>query len=1543
MDGYNSANNSAVGPGPESRQNSLNSSVNESFNSSIHSNADSLKQLLRESEAKMEKAQYDVKNLQARLEELEESGANKEEYAEKLRQSGLKLREVERSLYAARKEAATYQEMLQQSQGQYTMLEKKYTKAKRLIREFTQREADLLHREEFYQQLLQEKDMEYNSLVKALKDRVIQIEQELVDTQKRAGLPVRLPFDPTSLKLATPTSALASRQTAPPVRPLLESLGAELSDADESFEESLYGQHHMDSNQKSSTVERKMPPPGSQSKDLPHQASEELDSAVPPHELLDSSLSRGKADLAARGRSLPSSVVKKQAGGTASGSMSNSSSGYSLNDSFDTSESGGDENGGGDGSNADTSSTRSGAWPIPNGGGGAKGGGEGLSSSLDSDRRLYGGDYNMETGGGSVHSLQSNPDPWVYQKSVSRPSGPAASLAEQLKQVLAERERRYSGSGPTDTAAPPGALAGPASLDSSLNSINLAEEVKAAVNEANARVKRAAVNWPAPGSGQGLASSPSSLSSAARHLSLVSGSPNSSTNTKDASQPPTVPAKQKSGKSTNDSSQPNFRTVENVGNEVKSNNNAQSYTAGPGSNKNENTLSKSNITSKATPPKSTNTNPPVPPVIEKYGINPDTLAKVNEVICAISKLNGIKTTTGVVGNKLNEENAIVNSSGNSKSPNTNTNTKTNTNNKINTSTKSWRHVTEHNTVTNSKRTGGSEQNSVANSSESQMNEQMAVQKPIVNLIKEQNVTKNNLATLSKVQNAMRNKPGNDNQLEQKSKRNSVISEETNKEMNELKPMESETSHVARPSDRKESNNQTDSSQTNPGTKVTNVLNPLVKKQPKNSDIKNTNSECKLSNVDLYENNNDKHKNKVNNIDKENKAGDEKGKKKKTKNNSKENKKQAKNVQNAKENNENLEKEKIKDLNDSRNNIKSKSRSLSDMLNRIGKSKSDRNLSKIKSTTSIDNIDLGKSEHHLHLRNNENETVDDTATRTNGNESIRGETSQSRDKTGTDEKEHGGGGNLKKSKSEDLFGGSASNLVKLFNEFKLLKKKKRKRWDVPNESTEQSSGGNQCTRIRRKQSVTRELRKEQDENGRERNIEGKIEEVENGNDECKDTRKNRRTAGKTTDELMEKSTRDLKLVDDIETKIKDIDNKRMNPGDGKSILDIEKDKAENNTSDIVVKPKETNNEALKETVKETDENSSKDMNRVNKNQLLKERKDYGKSRQSYSTVIEKLVDDESSEEIENDQNKNNTIKRKPNDCVIDYNKPIDDAIDANKPFDCAINEKKPIDSTINDEKSMNKLQRNLKQTNEQPNQVDSVIADNKQNSPSACSIYDSKPTNNCTSNQVKTNMETSNEVEKTKEPTNSSKNPFDDHQDDDGAEFEMVHQEDVVDDLTDEDCGFDSGFHAKLIGQLGHSASSTLTAQDSGDVWSPPNPQDSSPFLTNKKETSYHWQNVPVPEWSKEQVCQWLMALGLEAYIAKFHEAHINGISLLQLESRDFKALGVQGEDKNRLKRKLKDLKVQVEKEKRFVEKEKREKEKLMKKAEKLAEKASKRK
>lgn len=53
-------------------------------------------------------------------------------------------------------------------------------------------------------------------------------------------------------------------------------------------------------------------------------------------------------------------------------------------------------------------------------------------------------------------------------------SGPPPSLAEQLKQVLAERERRMSGSSDTNNS-------------SSNISQTLAEEIRHAVNEANAR------------------------------------------------------------------------------------------------------------------------------------------------------------------------------------------------------------------------------------------------------------------------------------------------------------------------------------------------------------------------------------------------------------------------------------------------------------------------------------------------------------------------------------------------------------------------------------------------------------------------------------------------------------------------------------------------------------------------------------------------------------------------------------------------------------------------------------------------------------------------------------------------------------------------------------------------------------------------------------------------------------------------------------------------------------------------------------------------
>lgn len=141
---------------------------------------------------------------------METTGNESELLAERLRQT-------EKDLVNIKKEAMNYQNMLQLSQTQFTTLDRKYNKAKRLVREYQQREVDMVHQEEFYIQLLQEKDTEYNALVKKLKDRVIHLEQELQDTQRKAGLPIVLPYDSTSLRL-TPQMTQNTAKTFPEAR-----------------------------------------------------------------------------------------------------------------------------------------------------------------------------------------------------------------------------------------------------------------------------------------------------------------------------------------------------------------------------------------------------------------------------------------------------------------------------------------------------------------------------------------------------------------------------------------------------------------------------------------------------------------------------------------------------------------------------------------------------------------------------------------------------------------------------------------------------------------------------------------------------------------------------------------------------------------------------------------------------------------------------------------------------------------------------------------------------------------------------------------------------------------------------------------------------------------------------------------------------------------------------------------------------------------------------------------------------------------------------
>lgn len=55
-----------------------------------------------------------------------------------------RLKECEKQINDLKKEANNYQNILQLSQSQFVVLEKKYNRAKKLIREFQQREVDMV-------------------------------------------------------------------------------------------------------------------------------------------------------------------------------------------------------------------------------------------------------------------------------------------------------------------------------------------------------------------------------------------------------------------------------------------------------------------------------------------------------------------------------------------------------------------------------------------------------------------------------------------------------------------------------------------------------------------------------------------------------------------------------------------------------------------------------------------------------------------------------------------------------------------------------------------------------------------------------------------------------------------------------------------------------------------------------------------------------------------------------------------------------------------------------------------------------------------------------------------------------------------------------------------------------------------------------------------------------------------------------------------------------------------------------------------------------
>ncbi|KAM6152591.1 neurabin-1 isoform 2-T2 [Erethizon dorsatum] len=93
-----------------------------------------------------------------------------------------------------------------------------------------------------------------------------------------------------------------------------------------------------------------------------------------------------------------------------------------------------------------------------------------------------------------------------------------------------------------------------------------------------------------------------------------------------------------------------------------------------------------------------------------------------------------------------------------------------------------------------------------------------------------------------------------------------------------------------------------------------------------------------------------------------------------------------------------------------------------------------------------------------------------------------------------------------------------------------------------------------------------------------------------------------------------------------------------------------------------------------------------------------------------------------------------------------------------------------------------------------------------------------------------------------------------------------------------------------------------------------------------------YQSRAVHEWSVQQVSHWLMSLNLEQYVSEFSAQNITGEQLLQLDGNKLKALGItSSQDRAVVKKKLKEMKMSLEKARKAQEKMEKQREKLRRK------------
>merc|ERR1719270_3169611 len=142
---------------------------------------------------------------------------------ERLESSYRQIREYQDTLYQSQEQMDGARAFIESSEDRYSHLCAKYQNAKTMI-------SSLKQSSHLLAEQLITRDEQYSCYLDELRQRFLQLESELVETQRRAGLPIRLPYDQdVARNLLSPPEELKRQPFLPP----LPDISRDVSDSED--------------------------------------------------------------------------------------------------------------------------------------------------------------------------------------------------------------------------------------------------------------------------------------------------------------------------------------------------------------------------------------------------------------------------------------------------------------------------------------------------------------------------------------------------------------------------------------------------------------------------------------------------------------------------------------------------------------------------------------------------------------------------------------------------------------------------------------------------------------------------------------------------------------------------------------------------------------------------------------------------------------------------------------------------------------------------------------------------------------------------------------------------------------------------------------------------------------------------------------------------------------------------------------------------------------------------------------------------------------